>query len=90
MSRQNSQNNNPMRDYNEHNRCSECGEYNIHCTCVDNNDESDPIDIETGINILKRVIEYLSGSLKTDEKSQQDALEIANQAIESLFMQAGE
>jgi hypothetical protein len=38
-----------------------------------------------GINILKRVIEYLSTSIPMDEKSQQDALDIANEAIETLF-----
>jgi len=40
---------------------------------------------EIGINILKRVIQYLSTSLPMDEKSQQDALDIANRAIETLF-----
>ena len=38
-----------------------------------------------GINILKRVIEYLSVDAVTDEQSQQDALDIANAAIEELF-----
>ena len=38
-----------------------------------------------GINILKRVIEYLSVDAVTDERSQQDALDIANAAIEELF-----
>ena len=37
------------------------------------------------INIMKRVIEYLSCDAVTDEKSQQDALDIANAAIEELF-----
>ena len=46
-------------------------------------------NIEVGINILKRVIEYLSCSLPMAEKSQQDALDIANCAIEELFTLAG-
>ena len=45
-------------------------------------------DTEIGINILKRVIEHLSLDIFTDEQSQQDALEIANIAIEELFEEA--
>ena len=42
-------------------------------------------EMNQGINILKRVIERLSVDAVTDEQSQQDALEIANVAIETLF-----